>query len=401
MSQRVVTSHVSQEDDRFEATWKCELDDMAFSWEGRVWSDGQKLEIETGGVAGQEYRSRRTGMCVLHPREVAGLACMVLHNDGSTEVGAFPDSIEPEQPFFDIKAISHAVGDAKINIEFRGEVFEMEDQRNYSDVSFKTYVRPQAWPQPFEVREGDRFHHGLSLSCDGEPPQNEPACRVHLKESTIWHTVPRIGTYGHRHAHEFDFLLDSNNASDWSPAGLAHLHQAGSFIEFNRTRTLPDGAWGIAFGATPQVHAFDERTIMENAHGISDLVKNAKEFIGDKPVAIGPLALKNRRQDYEDRLEGSLGPVWLLASILSTSEGGADAVCALNESDFNDGLLSVVRLLRQAGQIRLLHSDEPYRAMGFQADGGATTVIVNLRPYATLVHFKGDHELEPYEIRIL
>lgn len=401
MSQRVTTSHVSQEDGHFEASWKSELDEMAFSWEGRVWSDGKKLEIETTGISGQEYQSRRTGMCVLHPREISGLACTVRHNDGSVEEGTFPRSIEPDQPFFDIKSIQHAVSNGRISIDFNGEVFEMEDQRNYSDVSYKTYVRPQAWPQPFQVQEGDQFHNGLSFTFEGDVPAVELPCRVQFTPSEQLHNVPKLGTYGHRHKEEFDFVLDSHTPGDWGPAGIGNLHQADSFIGFNRSRILPEGADGIAFGATPQVHAFDERTIMENAHGISDLVKNAKGFTGGKPVGVGPLALRNRRQEFEDRLETNLGPTWMLASLLSAVEGGADAVCALNDSEYSEELLNVIRLLRTAGQVQLMHSSDPYKALGFQTDGDQKTVLINLRPYITSVHFRGDLELEAYEIRIL
>ncbi len=32
-----------------------------------------------------------------------------------------------------------------------GEVFEMEDQRNWTDASFKTYCRPLALPIPYRL----------------------------------------------------------------------------------------------------------------------------------------------------------------------------------------------------------------------------------------------------------
>lgn len=401
MSQRIVTSHVSQEDGSFQATWKSELDDMAFSWEGCVWSDGKTLQIETIGTSGQSYESRRTGMCVLHPREVSGLACTVTHNDGTTDSGVFPVEIPPDQPFFDIRTLSHSVGDATLQMEFKGEVFEMEDQRNYTDVSFKTYVRPQSWPQPFAVKDGDVFHHGLHLSYTGTPTDGESPSCVLLTPSEEWIPVPRIGTYGHRSEDKFDFLLNPEQPADWSPAKIGEIHQAGSFIEFNRSRSNLPGKDGIAFGATPQVHAFDERTIMENTHGIADIVRNAREFVSGKKVAIGPLALKNRRQEFDDRLSMSLGPTWLLASLVSAAEGGAAAVSVIKESDFTDDLAEVVQLLRQAKQIRLLHSTSPYQAIGFQIENGGKTVLVNLRPYVTSVTYQSDHELDPYEIRVV
>ena len=36
----------------------------------------------------------------------------------------------------------------------KGDAFEMEDQRNWADASFKTYVRPLPKPRPYVIAEG-------------------------------------------------------------------------------------------------------------------------------------------------------------------------------------------------------------------------------------------------------
>ena len=35
-----------------------------------------------------------------------------------------------------------------------GDTFEMEDQRNWTDASYKTYVRPLALPWPYTLAGG-------------------------------------------------------------------------------------------------------------------------------------------------------------------------------------------------------------------------------------------------------
>ena len=48
-----------------------------------------------------------------------------------------------------------------------GETFETEDQRNWSDASFKTYGTPLHLPFPVEVEEGTRVAavgHGVACS---------------------------------------------------------------------------------------------------------------------------------------------------------------------------------------------------------------------------------------------
>lgn len=397
-SQRIVTSHVSQEDGRFSATWRSELDDLDFAWEGNLRCDGTLLEIAVVGNSGQGFKTRRTGLCVLHPMEARGLPCSVEHSDGTQEEGAFPDLINPHQPFFDVNAVEHQVGDAKVKIEFKGEVFEMEDQRNWTDVSFKTYCRPQEWPQPYDLRPGDKVRHGISMSFAGQPLVWSPACRTLLTSSQTNSKVPKIGCLSPATAPGFDFAVHHDNLSDWSGAGLGDLYHARSFVELNRDR--PDMAElnGLAFGASPQVHAFDERSIMENVHGLRDVVRTAREIAQGKTVAVGPLEFKNKRQEWDDRLEMDLGAVWLLASLVVLSGAGADAVCALRYDDYSDHLRNVVELMRSANDIRLLGSDNPYRAIGFEYGERPDAVLINLRPYATSVHYRIDYELEPYEI---
>ena len=42
----------------------------------------------------------------------------------------------------DICGLKHSRDGATVDIVFGGEIFEMEDQRNWSDASYKTYCVP-------------------------------------------------------------------------------------------------------------------------------------------------------------------------------------------------------------------------------------------------------------------
>ncbi len=99
------------------------------------------------------FRTNRAGFTLLHPIEgVAGQPMTVTHSAGSIEPAAFPERISAGQPAFDITALAHRVNGIAVDIRFEGEVFEMEDQRNWSDASFKTYCRPLSAPWPYELR---------------------------------------------------------------------------------------------------------------------------------------------------------------------------------------------------------------------------------------------------------
>ncbi|WP_051377292.1 D-apionate lactonase [Paraburkholderia dilworthii] len=115
-----------------------------------------------------EFLTARCGFCVLHPIDgVAGAPARVEHSDGTVESAAFPVSIDPWQPFKDIRAIEHDLSShLTVRCEFAGDVFEMEDQRNWSDASFKTYSRPLEWPWPYTLQAGAALEQSVTLSVD-------------------------------------------------------------------------------------------------------------------------------------------------------------------------------------------------------------------------------------------
>ncbi len=53
-------------------------------------------------------------------------------------------------------------------VEFEGEVFEMEDQRNWTDASFKTYCTPLEIPYPVEVTKGTKISQKITISVAGD-----------------------------------------------------------------------------------------------------------------------------------------------------------------------------------------------------------------------------------------
>jgi hypothetical protein len=111
------------------------------------------------------FLTARCGFAVLHPLEgVVGQPAIIEHIDGSREQAAFPDLIAPSQPFKEIRAIEHPVAPGvTARCLMTGDVFEMEDQRNWSDASYKTYVRPLALPWPYVMESGVRNHQAVEL----------------------------------------------------------------------------------------------------------------------------------------------------------------------------------------------------------------------------------------------
>ena len=49
-----------------------------------------------------------------------------------------------------------------------GDAFEMEDQRNWADASFKTYVRPLSKPRPYVIAKGAADRQRITVSVEGK-----------------------------------------------------------------------------------------------------------------------------------------------------------------------------------------------------------------------------------------
>lgn len=111
-----------------------------------------------------DARINRAGFTLLHPiRGVAGSALHLRHPGGGRTDTLFPALVSPGQPARDIAGLRHVVAGIEVDIAFGGDVFEMEDQRNWSDASFKTYCRPLSLPRPYGVAAGTVVRQSVTL----------------------------------------------------------------------------------------------------------------------------------------------------------------------------------------------------------------------------------------------
>ena len=79
------------------------------------------------------------------------------------ENSTFPALVDPVQPFLAIRALTHEVlPGLKATVRMEGDTFEMEDHRNWTDASFKTYVRPLALPWPYTLPAGEAVKQSVS-----------------------------------------------------------------------------------------------------------------------------------------------------------------------------------------------------------------------------------------------
>ena len=171
---------IEEDAEAFSITFQVRCGDAGQSLRAQIAISGSatgRLACNAVAETDDAFLTNRTGFCVLHPiLGVAGAPVRVEHCDGSVEEAAFPVLIEPWQPFRDIRELGHRLEDGtRVLCRLEGDVFEMEDQRNWTDASFKTYSRPLALPWPYRIEPGEVVRQAVTV---GVQPVAEPSRRA-------------------------------------------------------------------------------------------------------------------------------------------------------------------------------------------------------------------------------
>jgi hypothetical protein len=141
-------------------------DDSTLAISVQIAATESELIFAAEALSPDGFETNRCGFCILHPIVgIAGSLAKVEHVDGSIDETRFPDQIDPWQPFKDMRAITHQVLPGVLaECRMEGDTFEMEDQRNWSDASYKTYVRPLALPWPYRIAANEPVKQRIVLS---------------------------------------------------------------------------------------------------------------------------------------------------------------------------------------------------------------------------------------------
>lgn len=121
------------------------------------------LVYEITGKALADFNKNRAGFCVLHPLSVTGQLCTITHPDLSTTKRVFPSAVAAENPFKNIISMAWETAGQAYTLSFEGEVFETEDQRNWSDASFKTFCTTLDKPFPVLLKKGEVVYQRITF----------------------------------------------------------------------------------------------------------------------------------------------------------------------------------------------------------------------------------------------
>lgn len=183
----------------FKIVYRCLYKSREVNFSARYLIEGQsdnKISLSFEGEALDTFEKCRIGFCVLHPVEnCSGKPCIITHSDQSTETCIFPVEIDPLQPFRDINSMRWEANGTEFRLDFSGDIFETEDQRNWTDTSYKTYCTPQSLPSPSLIRKGEKINQKVILKVVRSFPEKKgPAVQQTITINPEIHLpLPKIG----------------------------------------------------------------------------------------------------------------------------------------------------------------------------------------------------------------
>jgi hypothetical protein len=211
-----IPAHISQleidsADTRFRIRYQAfhQTGPLAFRWNATITGDPDgQIRFIMDGATESAFRYCRIGFCVLHPiRGIAGAAFRAQTPAGPVD-GTLPEPVAPqliedgfEVPLFPScsQLVITTLGGIDIRTDFEGDLFEMEDQRNWTDGSFKTYCTPLSLGYPHQATAGQTIRQAIRISAAGSLPESGGEPRqaneaLSLSPATSRQgTLPRIG----------------------------------------------------------------------------------------------------------------------------------------------------------------------------------------------------------------
>ncbi len=234
--------------------------------------------------------------------------------------GVFPREIDPQRvedgrltgmfPPYDWLAIELPSG-LEARFAFEGDLFEMQDHRNWTDGNFKSYGTPLSVPFPMDARAGQDFHQKVTISFSGSvgqapPPPGPPTIRI---GHSLGKRLPPIGFGMPSHGG----ILSGHEAELIRAARPAHLR--------TDLHLADDGAWKElerAMQASSRVDAPLEMALFLTQDMGAELARGASQFAAARPsvsrvlvFAEGGFAagLGSTPAELVTRARATLGPI--------------------------------------------------------------------------------------------
>jgi hypothetical protein len=171
-------------------------------WRGtlRLGDDERSGDFEFEAVARRTMSVCRLGLVVLHPVDFMVGARISAEGPHGSHLSFIAPTIAPQPivdgvpgamtPSFSALTIEHE-GIGRLTLKFEGDWFELEDQRNWGDASFKTYCTPLSLGFPRTIEAGTQIKQRLQWQFTATSIPS--ATRNHRAPSATHGIMPRIG----------------------------------------------------------------------------------------------------------------------------------------------------------------------------------------------------------------
>ncbi|GAA0946846.1 hypothetical protein [Virgisporangium aurantiacum] len=358
----------------------------------RYVADGAELTAEVTATARGSFTYGRIGWCVLFPMGAySGRPAVSWRAGVATEFGfptevvtrdlRTPASTRFHRPF-DVVDTTLAPG-TRVRFSFQGAEFELEDQRNWTDASYKAYsIPPPGAHRPLSTVDGQRFTQRVRIRVEpaGLPDgARDPAVSVGAPVAV----VPSIGL--------FDGRLSPRS-----------FRPGGGFHDLNARPLGPaDLAThdSIELPVNGAVHAADDDSVLETTamHGI--LVAQIRATYPDVPVRLAPVSFRDVAGDWldradryapeppdgplSDRLLSGFAATWVIASAARALPEGPDMLRYFDAAMPPDtpAARAVARLHALRGRpVLTVRALEPLAALAVGTDHGITLAVANTGP---------------------
>lgn len=169
---RITEEIIDIRKDSFTIRYKCHYLSEEIDFSAEYFIEGRSdnsISFRFTGKALDTFIKNRIGFCVLHPiRKLAGTECTIVHSNMESENLNFPLKISPHQPFTDIISMRWVSEGNALKLDFYGDIFETEDQRNWTDASYKTYSTPLSLRFPVEVEKGSAISQRIEFKAEAD-----------------------------------------------------------------------------------------------------------------------------------------------------------------------------------------------------------------------------------------
>jgi D-apionolactonase len=164
---QITEEEIDVQEHSFSIRYKCIYQSREINFAAVYHIEGKQdnsLIFTFEGEALDIFEKNRIGFCVLHPVEgSSGKECIIQHSNQQFESLEFPGLITPHQPFKDIRSMKWVNNGLTCKLDFYGDIFETEDQRNWTDASFKTYCTPLEKPFPATLQKGETIKQRIEV----------------------------------------------------------------------------------------------------------------------------------------------------------------------------------------------------------------------------------------------